>query len=88
MANAGFVDIYKRVRKSKAWNEYQMSKSLRINQTQLRHYEGNPISTREILLVKLHELSGMSLQEFWEMLKEEALNEDKKRRKKIIDRMP
>lgn len=81
------MEIYKSIRKSKGWTPYKMAKALRISQTQLSHYEKMPISQREMLLVRMQELSGLTLSEFWEVLKEEARVAEKKKLKAIIDEL-
>lgn len=72
MAVNRFVELYKKIKNSQGWTHYQMAKELGISQTQYKHYENNPISTREIILVRLFEASGLSLDEFWESLSKEA----------------
>lgn len=66
------MELYKKVRKSKGWKRYKMAKELRITQTQLKHYEDQPISTRELLLVRLQKVSGASDAEMWSAIKAEA----------------
>lgn len=76
------VQIFKKIRDINGWSAYKMAKSLKITQTQLKHYEEQPVSTREMLLVKLQEISGMSVHQFWEMLEKEVKPADKARIKK------
>lgn len=78
------MDIFKKVRKSKGWKPYKMAKELRIGQTSLSHYEKQPVSMREMLLVRLQELSGLSVEEFWDLLKEEVAPAEKARIKRLI----
>lgn len=81
----GLVDIYKKIKKSKGWTTYKMAKQLGISQTQLMHYESQPISTREIILTKLFSLSEMELKDFWGCLEKEAKDARKKKIKAIMD---
>lgn len=75
------VELYKNIREKRFDNRNQLAKALRITLTQLKHYETLPISTREILLVKLQKISGMSVTDFWKMLEIEATKVDRARRK-------
>lgn len=75
------VELYRSIKEKKFDNGNQLAKALRISLTQLKHYETLPISTREILLVKLQRLSGMSVTEFWKLLEAEATKEDRARRR-------
>jgi len=79
------VQVYKKIRKLKDWTPYQLAKSLKISQTQLKHYEDQPVSTREMLLVRLQRLSGLSVQDFWDLLEKEVDPADKERIKKRIE---
>lgn len=74
------MELFKIIREKKGWNQYEMSKALRIGQTTLKHYEDKPISSREILLVKLYKLSGLSLERFWDLLCKEASKHDRAKR--------
>jgi transcriptional regulator with XRE-family HTH domain len=85
MADPGLMQIYERIKKSKGWTDYQLAQALGISQTQLKHYTQKSISTRELMLVKLFELSGLSLDEFWSLLHKEAEVERQKRVKAKID---
>lgn len=66
------MQLIKTIRKKKGWTAYRMSRELEISQTSLNHYEGQPPSNREKLLVKLQEVSGLSVADFWDMLKKEV----------------
>jgi transcriptional regulator with XRE-family HTH domain len=85
MASNVNVEIIKSIKKSLGWTSYKMAAELGITPTQLAHYEKLPISTRELMLVRLQELSGLSVSEFWSRLKVEAETERKKRIKRRID---
>lgn len=73
------VDLYEKIRKSKGYTHYELAKALGISQTQLSHYTEKPISTRELLIVALQELSGLSVSDFWDILKKEAKAETSRR---------
>lgn len=79
------MELYKKIKKLKGWKDYAMAKALGITQTQLKHYEKNPISTREVNLVKLQQLSGLSAAEFWDLLEREARAEDERRKRRKIE---
>ena len=66
------MQLFKTIKKKKGWTSYKMSKELGISQTSLNHYEDQPPSNRERLLVKLQEISGMSITEFWELMAKEV----------------
>lgn len=78
-----YMELYKIIREKFCGNvPNRLAKALRITLTTLKHYEQMPVSTREILLVKLQKLSGLSVAEFWALLEKEATKEDRARRKK------
>lgn len=67
-----WVKLLTKIKEQRGWSGYKMAAELGINQTQLNHYERNPPGQREINLVRLQEISGMTVPEFWEALKEEV----------------
>lgn len=79
------MQLFKKIRDLNGWSKYKQAKKLRISQTQLQHYEKLPVSTREILLVELQETSGLTVQEFWDMLAREVKPALKARIKKLQD---
>lgn len=79
------MQIFKKIRDLKGWSKYKMAKSLRITQTQLNHYENQPVSTREMILIKLQEESGLSVDEFWQLLSREVKPADKNRIRKRLE---
>lgn len=79
------MQVYKKIREKLGWSSYQLAKHLRISQTQLKHYEKQPVSTREMMIVKLQKLSGLPVQEFWELLEKEVEPADRKRIKKQLE---
>lgn len=85
MALDRFVELYKKIKKSNGWTSYKMAKELGISQTQLQHYEKQPISTRELILVRLFEVSDIPLPDFWEALSKEAKDARKRRLKAKLD---
>lgn len=66
------MQLFKKIRDLHGWSKYRQAKKLRISQTSLQHYEDTPVSNREMLLVQLQEISGLSVQDFWEMLVKEV----------------
>jgi transcriptional regulator with XRE-family HTH domain len=87
MAFNAEMQILKSIKKSKGWTDYKMADALGLTSTQLKHYEKLPISTRELMLIRLQELSGLSVEEFWAKLKSEAEIERSVRLKKKIDKL-
>ena len=72
MTSLTYMDIFKKIKKLKGWNDYKMAQKLGIPQSSLKHYALKPVSTREKLLINLQEISGMSVDEFWNLLKHEV----------------
>jgi transcriptional regulator with XRE-family HTH domain len=66
------MQLFKTIRKNKKWTAYRMSKELGISQTSLNHYEAQPATNREKLLIKLQELSELPIDQFWALLKKEV----------------
>lgn len=66
------MQLLKTIKKKKGWSDYRMSQELGISQTSLKHYEEQPISNREKILVRSQRLSGLSLETFWNMLTKEV----------------
>lgn len=87
MAYSDIVDLYQKIMKSKGYSGYEMARKLGITQTQFKHYLKKPISTREVLLVRLQEMSGLSEADFWGLLKREAKTEDDKRTRRAIEQL-
>ena len=66
------MQLFKTIKKKRGWTSYRMSRELGITQTSLNHYEEQPPSNRERLLIKLQKLSGLSVLEFWDLLTKEV----------------
>jgi len=71
------MQIIEKIRNRKKWSMYEMAKQLGISQTSLKHYVAYPPGNREKILINLQEISGLSVEDFWEMLKKEVLKESK-----------
>lgn len=66
------MQLFETIKKNKKWSNYRLAKELGIPQTSLNHYMNQPASTREKMLVKLQEVSGLSVEDFWGLLKKEV----------------
>lgn len=59
------AELLENIRIKKNWSYYRLAKELGITQTQLKHYLKNDGSTREDILIKAQEISGLTLADFW-----------------------
>lgn len=66
------MQLFETIKKNKKWSNYRLAKELGIPQTSLNHYMNQPASTREKMLIKLQEVSGLSVDDFWVLLKKEV----------------
>lgn len=69
------MQLFEKIKRKLGWSSYKMSRELGISQTSLNHYVAHPPTNREKLLIKLQELSGLSVDEFWKMFKKEVQDE-------------
>ena len=63
------VETFRIIREKLGWNKYTMDKNLGISQKKLNYCEKKAATVNHKLLIKLQELSGMSVQEFWNLVK-------------------
>lgn len=66
------MQLFETIKKNKKWSNYRLAKELGIPQTSLNHYMNQPASTREKMLIKLQEVSGLSVDDFWTLLRKEV----------------
>lgn len=71
------VDTFRRVRKKLGWTAYKMAKALEISQTQYNYCEQKAQSVNTKTLVKLQKISGIPINEFWEMVKKDVAEVEK-----------
>ena len=82
-----WVKLLSKIKKKRDWSGYKMADEIGISQTQLKHYEAKGPSTRELILVRLQEISGLSVEEFWDALKEEVAELEKELLKKKMTKL-
>lgn len=66
------VETFKRIREKLGWTAYRMAKTLDMPQTQYNYLERKARSANTKTLVKLQKISGIPLNEFWEMIRQDV----------------